>query len=160
MIIDQETFERLLPAAYEWAKTQEDFVLARGVPVTSRQADDARRAGVQDCSRVRILVVDRIPLPGNLELAEAARLTQIISDDSHGVALGYAVIIRADCWGDRELLVHNFVHVAQCERNGGLEAWVRKYLGDRRGCAQFTMGELEDEARNLAREICSSNKGK
>lgn len=160
MIIDQETFERLLPAAYDWAKTQEDFVLARGVPLTTRQADDARRAGVEDCSRVRVLVVDRIPLPENPELAEAARLTQIIPDDSRGVALGYAVIIRADCWSDRELLVHNFVHVAQCERSGGLQAWVKKYLGDRRGCAQFTMGALEDEARNVAQEICASDKGK
>ena len=160
MIIDQETFERLLPAAYDWAKTQEDFVLARGVVLTTRQANDARRAGIKDCSRVRVLVVDRIPLPENPELAEAARFTQIISDDSHGVALGHAVIIRADRWGDRELLVHNFVHVAQCERSGGLQAWVRKYLGDRRGCAQVTMGELEDEAQKVAREICSGDKTK
>jgi hypothetical protein len=153
-MIDPETFERLLPAAYDWARAQEEFVLARGVPLTARQAEDARRAGVQDCSRIRVLVVDRIPFPENPELADAARLTQIISDDSQGFAMGHAVIIRADRWGDRELLAHNFVHVAQCERSGGLECWVRQYLGDRQSCAKFTTGVLENEARDVARKIC------
>ncbi|PYL08369.1 MAG: hypothetical protein DME34_04825, partial [Verrucomicrobia bacterium] len=69
---------------------------------------------------------------------------------------GYAVIIRADAWGDRELLVHNFVHIAQCERSGGLEPWVRRYLSNRRSCAQFSLGPLEEEARGLAREICTA----
>ena len=154
-MIDQKTFERLLPEACQWTKAQEEFVLARGVALTARQMDDARRAGVQEPARVRILVVDRIPFPENPDLANAARLTHVISDDSHGVAFGYAVIIRADQWGDRELLVHNFVHVAQCERSGGIECWVGKYLGDRRASPQFTMGALEEEARKLARDICA-----
>jgi hypothetical protein len=156
-MITQETFNRLLPGAYQWAKAQEDFVLARGVPLTARQVNDARLAGVQNASRVRVLVVDRIPFPEHPELADAARFTQIITDASHGVAIGHAVIIRADRWGDRELLVHNLVHVAQCERSGGLESWVRQYLCDRRECTKFSLGSHEDEARGLAREICSEN---
>jgi len=47
------------------------------------------------------------------------------------------------------------VHVAQCERSGGLEAFVEQYLADRTTCADFTVGSLEDEARGLAREICN-----
>src|SRR5216684_2491641 len=113
-VIDQETFEQLLPFAFEWAKAQEEFILARGIPLRPEQTADARRAGVQDCSRVRVLVVDRIPVPDNKELAEAGRRTQIITDASRGVAIGHGIIIRADCWGDRELLLHNLVHVAQC----------------------------------------------
>jgi hypothetical protein len=159
-MIDQKTFEQLLPVAYQWAKAQEDFVLARGTPLSSRHTADARRAGIQDCSRVRILVVDRIPLPDDPELAEAARRTGIISHDTKCVGFGHAVIIRADCWGDRELLLHNFVHIAQCERSGGLEQWVRQYLGNRHNCAKFTIGSLEDEARRTAREICAADAAK
>jgi hypothetical protein len=156
-VIDQETFQYLLPLACQWAKTQEEFVLARGVPLRPRQIADARRVGVQDCSRVRVLVIDRIPLPDNEELAEAARYTQIITAACRGVAIGHAIIIRADSWGDRELLLHQLVHVAQCEQSGSLDHWIQRYLNDRHNCTKFTIGSLEEEARGLAREICAAD---
>jgi hypothetical protein len=157
-MIDQEKFERLAPLAYQWAKRQEAYILKHGAPLSEQQAADARRAGVQDPARVRVLVVDRIPLPDDPELAEAARRAQIITDASRGVAVGHGVIIRADSWQNRELLLHQFVHVAQCERSGGLESFVREYLGDRRSSPDFSLGSLEDEARGLAREICTADK--
>ena len=156
-VIDEKTFERLLPLAYEWAKTQEQFILERGTPLGSRYSADAGRVGVQDCARVRVLVVDRIPLPDDDELAAAARRSQIITDTCRGVAIGHGIIIRADCWGDREVVLHQLVHVAQCERSGGLQSFVREYLCDRHACANFTCGSLEEEARRIAREICAAD---
>jgi hypothetical protein len=156
-MIDQEKFERLAPLAYQWAKTQEDLILKHGAPLAPGQIADAQRGGVHDSSRVRVLVVDRIPLPDDGELAEAARRAQIITDASRGVAIGHGIIIRADCWQNRELLVHQLVNVAQCERSGGLESFVGEYLCDRRNCADFRVGSLEDEARGLAREICAAD---
>ena len=153
--IDHKTYEQLLPLVYEWTKAQEQFILAEGAPLTTEQVADARRVGVQDCSRVRVLVVDRIPLPDNSELADAARRAQIITAASSGVAIGHAIMIRADRWGDRELLLHNLVHVAQCERVGGLKKWVYDYLCDRRSSPMFTCGVFEEEARRVAREICA-----
>lgn len=154
-MVDQETFERLLPLAYQWARNWEGLALAKGVPLGSQQLVDAELAGVQDCARVRVLVVDRIPMPEDPELADAARRSQIIVDASRCVGFGYAIIIRADAWSDRELLVHNLVHIAQCERTGGLEQWVYKYLWDRRTSPEFSLGHLEEEARRLARKICN-----
>ncbi len=156
-MIDQKTFEHLLLIAYQWCKATETLVLGRGTPLSSRQIADARLAGVQDCSRVRVLVVDRIPLPDNEELAEAARRTGIITDDTRCVGFGHAIIIRADSWGDRELLLHNLVHIAQCERSGGLEQWVRQYLDNRHHCAKFSIGSLEEEARRIAHELCTTH---
>jgi hypothetical protein len=155
-MIDQTTFEQLLPLAYEWTKAQEEFVLAHGTALSPQHMADARLAGVQDCERIRILVVDRISLPEDGELAEAARSARIITEDTRCVGFGHAIIIRAEAWGDRELLAHNLVHIAQCERSGGLEQWVRQYLFDRQNSATFTMGSLEDEARRVAREICAA----
>ena len=155
MMIDQEDFERLMPLAYEWAKAQEAYVLQHGVPLTANQVSDARQAGVSAPNQVRVLVVDRIPLPDDKGLADAARSAQIITEASRGVAIGYAIIIRADCWRNGELLLHQLVHVAQCERSGGLEAWVREYLSDRRSSPNFSVGALEDEARSRARDICA-----
>jgi hypothetical protein len=155
-VIDQQIFQDLLPLAYEWAKTLEELVLTRGAPLSARHMDDARLAGVQDGARIRVLVVDRIPLPDDPELAEAAVRAGIITHDTKGVGFGHALIIRADSWGDRELLLHNLVHIAQCERSGGLQTWVRQYLSDRTTCAEFTIGSFEDEARRTAREICAT----
>jgi hypothetical protein len=155
-VIDQETFEQLLPVAYQWVKAQEELVLTHGTPLSPQQMADARLAGVRDIERVRVMVVDRIPLPEDGELAEATRRTRIITEDTRCVGFGHAVIIRVEAWGDRELLLHNLVHVAQCERSGGLEEWIRHYLIDRRTCATFTVGTLEDEARRTAREICAA----
>jgi hypothetical protein len=154
-MIDSTTFERFVPLAHEWAKAQEEFILAHGIPLGSEQLADARLAGVQEASRVRVLIVDRIPLPEDEELAAAARQSHIITDASRAVAMGYAIVIRADGWRDRELMLHQLVHVAQCERCGGLEPYLLQYLGDRRTCATFTVGIFEEEARGLAREICA-----
>ena len=156
-MVDEHQFNRLAPLAYQWAKAQEAYVLKLGVKLTGRQRADAEQVGVQQIDCVRILVVDRIALPDDKELADAARQAQIITDSSRAVAIGYAVIIRADSWQNRELLLHQLVHVAQCERSGGLEPYVREYLSDRNNSAQFSVGSLEDEARGLAREICAGS---
>ena len=153
-MVNQETFENLLPLAYHWAKEQEDFVLARGNPLSPRHARDANLVGVQDCARIRVLVVDRIPLPEDPGLAAASKRIGIITEDTRCVGFGHALIIRVDAWNDRELILHNLVHVAQCERCGGLAQWVRQYLCDRANCPNFTIGSLEQEARRIAHEIC------
>jgi hypothetical protein len=154
-MIDQQTFEVLVPLAYEWAKKQEEFVLTYGIPLDQQQMADARLAGIKECERVRVLVVDRIPVPETGDLAQAARRSSILTEDSRCTGFGHAIIIRADVWGDRELLLHNLIHLAQCERSGGLQQWIRLYLADRNNCADFTVGPLEEEARHLARELCN-----
>ncbi len=155
-VLDQETFEYLLPLAYQWARNIENFVLQHGSPLPRRQVTDARQVGVKDICRVRVLAVDRMPLPEEPALAEASRRTQIITDSCRAIAIGHAVVLRADAWGDRELFLHQLVHVAQCERSGGLEQWVRHYLVDRTNCPNFTISALEEEARRIAREICAA----
>ncbi len=156
-MVDQETFEQLFPLAFQWARNIENFVLQHGSPLPRRQVADAHQVGVKELCRVRVLAVDRMPLPEGPELAEAARRTQIITDSCRAIAIGHAVVIRADAWGDRELFLHQLVHVAQCERSGGLEQWVRQYLDDRMNCPNFTIGALEQEARRIAREICTAD---
>ena len=157
-MIDQEKFDRLAPLACQWAKAQEKYILKHGAPLNPAQIVDAERAGVRDSARVRVLVVDRIPLPDDEELAEAAQRAQIITTACRGVAIGHGIMIRADSWQNRELLLHQLVHVAQCERSGGLGSFVGEYLCDRRSSRDFSLGSLEDEARGLAHEICAADK--
>lgn len=151
---DQETFEHLLPLAYEWARKLEEFVLAHGHPLGPSHAWDAHLAGVQNCARIRVLVVDRIPMPDDPNLMEAARRLRILTQDTRCMGVGRALLVRGDAWNDRELILHNLVHIAQCERSGGLKTWCREYLADRVNCPNFTIGSFEEEARRIAREIC------
>ncbi len=97
-------------------------------------------------------------MPDDKELADAARRAQIITEASRAVAIGHGIIVRADSWQNRELLLHQLVHVAQCERSGGLDSFVSEYLADRRSSRNFSLGSLEDEARSRAREICVGQK--
>ena len=154
-MIDQEHLQHLTSLAVQWAENQEALILKYGGPLRPAQIADALRVNVQDVERIRLLVVDRIPLPDDAEIAEIARRSQIMTEASRCVTVGHGIIIRADCWQDRELLAHALVHVAQCERSGGLGSFVAEYLADRRTCADFSVGSLEDEARQLAREICA-----
>jgi hypothetical protein len=156
-MIDQQTFEQLSPLASEWALAQEELILKFGAPLGEAAVADAVRVGVEEPSRVRVLVVDRIPLPTDPNLAEASRRSNIITEASKGVAIGYGILIRADSWGDRELLLHQLVHVAQCERSGGLKSFVFEYLNDRQSSAKFTVSSLEEEARGTARDICAAD---
>ena len=156
-MIDRQKFEHLLPLAVKWAKAQEEFVLTHGSPLGARHLADARLAGVQNPARIRVLVVDRISLPDDLQLAEMSKRIGIINEDTRCMGFGYALIIRVDAWNDRELILHNLVHIAQCERSGGLKEWCQKYLGDRTSCAKFTIGSLEEEARRFARETCAAD---
>ena len=157
MTSSQEQFERLLPLAFQWARKQEDYILAKGASLGPRHVADAARAGVQYCARVRVLVVDRIPLPDNEELATIARRAHIITEASRAITLGYGIVVRADCWDDRELLLHQFVHVAQYERCADLETCLEQYLIDRLKCPDFSTGSLEEEARRDARRICAED---
>ena len=153
-MVDADTFERLLPVACEWARAQEQFVLERGIPLDAEHLADARLAGVRDCERVRVLVVDRIPLPDHPELAEATRRIGVMTPETRCVGFGHALIIRVDAWNDRELVLHNLIHIAQCERSGSLETWGCEYLRDRASCPDFSFGSLEAEARGRARDLC------
>jgi hypothetical protein len=155
-MINEEDFQRLAGLAYKWAKAQEAYVIQHGVPLTETQLADARQAGVSAPHEVRVLVVNRIQMPEDKELADASRSAQIITEASRGVAIGYAIIIRADSWQNRELLLHQLVHVAQCERSGGLGTFVHEYLSDRHRSPNFSVGNFEDEARSRARDICAA----
>lgn len=157
MTLDQAHFDRLLPLAFQWATAQEEYILAKGASLDSVHTADAQRAGVKHCSRVRIMVVDRIPYPDNEELAAIARQAHIITEASRALTFGYGILVRADRWHDRELLLHQFVHVAQYERCDDLETCLHQYLVDRRNCAKFTTGSLEEEARRIAHDICAND---
>lgn len=55
----------LLPFACAWAESNERMILQDGVQLTESQKEDARKIGVKEPNRVRLLKVEKIFLPEN-----------------------------------------------------------------------------------------------
>lgn len=150
-----QDFESLLPLACTWAMEQERVILAEGVALAAGQIADARRVGVEQPERIRLLRVAQIPQPSHPARAAAVGATRLISPLTAGLTVRYGIFIRADSWQDRSLIVHECAHAMQYERLGGFEAFLRPYLMECVNPPGYPFGPLEQEAIRLQIEICS-----
>jgi len=153
-IFTLQQFEMLLPLACAWADKQERLILQAGVSLTKAQIADAIRVGVARPEHVRLLQVAEIPAPSDPLLAAAAEATSLISPFTIGLTLRYGIFIRADCWGQRRLVVHELAHTMQYERLGSIEAFLRQYLQE---CITIGYPEapMEQEAKRIEHETCA-----
>lgn len=142
----------VVPAAAAWVWQRERSVLRKGVPLTTAQLADARALGVRHPERVRLQCVPTIatfehPLLAPLAWATRSAFAQVV-----GLTLGYAILIRQDGWGSRELVAHELAHVAQYERFGGIAPFLHAYF---RECIElgYPLGPLECEAAQEAARI-------
>lgn len=153
-IITPEQFEMLLPLACAWAAEQERIILQSGDALTASQLADARRIGVAQPERVRLLRVVQIPIPVHPALAAAASATNLISPSTEGLTLRYGIFLRTDCWEQRALLVHELVHTSQYERLGGFQGFLRPYLLECITPPGYPYGSMEREAIATAARLC------
>lgn len=153
-MVTPEQFKVLLPLACKWAEEQEKVILRDGVPLSTNQVADARRIGVAQPERVRLRVVEEIPLPTHPGLRMAAEVTGLISRMTIGLTLRYGIFIRSDCWGERRLVVHELVHTLQYERLGGFMPFLEQYLQE---CITigYPAAPMEQEAKRIEREMCA-----
>ena len=147
-----ENFTLILADATEWVRIGESVILRSGRCLDRRELEDARLAGVQNSAKIRVLTVPAIPQPKREPLAKANQLVQLITEGSTGLTLNYGIYIKQGYEHDRRLLVHEFVHVAQFERLGGIEGFLREYLMEclRHG---YHYSPLEQESDELSRTI-------
>jgi hypothetical protein len=152
-MITQAEFKKLLPIACAWAEEQEAAILRDGVALTMSQVADARRIGIAHPERVRLRVVDEIPLPRHPLLREAAETTGLISPLTAGLTLRYGIFIQSESWGERRLVVHELAHTAQYERLGGFGPFLEQYLLECITPPGYPFGPLEQEAKRIERHM-------
>lgn len=145
-------FDRLLPLAANWVQRQEKRMLRIGVPLSEQELADARAIGVADADRVRLLQLDRVPLPTDPMLRASAAAIQFLTPATRGLALRYGIFVRSDCWRDRALIAHEMAHVMQYERLGGILPFLRQYLFE---CITigYPAAPLEQEAISISRTV-------
>jgi hypothetical protein len=149
-----DQFEALLPLAVQWAEAKEKVALKRGTALAPQYMQDAKSVGVRYPERVRIHEVFQIPIPKHPILKAAADATQLITPAAIGISLGHGIFIHNNFADDRYTIVHELVHTMQCEKFGGLYAFLEKYLWE---CIEIGYPEapMEQEAVRLAGNICN-----
>jgi hypothetical protein len=149
---------RILPFAYAWCEKQEALILAKGEPLSEAQQADARRAGVACPEKIRILWTETLPEPDHAELLFLAKQMGLFSPKTTGFAIGYGISLQPALREDRCTFVHQCVHVAQCERLGGIRPFLNDYV---RECIEpgYPFGTLEQEALLVAKDICKPPAG-
>lgn len=102
-------------------------VASFGRPLDNSKLLLARRVGVAQPQRVRIVLVDALPMPEDLELRAAAVQTGLLGPGMVGLTLGYSVFI---CQGHetKRVLSHELRHVYQYEQTGSIATFLPGYL--------------------------------
>ena len=136
----------LLPSAIAWAEAQASIVLTSGNALNPPKLQLARNVGVVKPERIRIRVFDRLPLPTEAALREAAVQTGLLGPSMIGLTLGYAVLICRGHEASPRLLSHEFRHVYQYETAGSIAAFLPGYLQQIVAVGYFN-APLEADAR-------------
>ena len=137
------------PIVTAWAAWQRARAMRRGRPLTARQRRIAAAVGVAHPEDIRLLLVDRVPIPGGRWIDALARRLGLPGPDVDGLTLGHAILVR-HCALSEELLAHECRHVQQCEAAGSMARFLRAYLGQvaRHG---YRQAPFEVDARDAAR---------
>jgi hypothetical protein len=149
---------RLLPLAtpmvHAWAAWQAARGSRRGRPLSQAEREVAMAVGVREPGRVRLLLVDRVPIPGTEWLARLARRLGLPGLDVDGLTLGSTIFIRRGALS-LALLAHECRHVRQYEEAGSLGRFLRRYLQQvaRHG---YHDAPMEADAREAARRWARS----
>jgi hypothetical protein len=152
--ITPKQFIFILPLAIEWAEAKEKVVLEHGIPLSNSQIEDAKRVGVIQPEKVKILKVPQIPSPKHPILKSASEAIQFITPSTVGLTLRYGIFIHSDFFGDRRLIVRELVHTSQYEKLGGFLPFFRKYFLELIKIG-YPKAPMEQEAIKMSEKICS-----
>lgn len=125
--MDLHDLPRLMPRAVAWAEVVAAHVASTGEPLDASGLSDAKTVGVQRPERVRVLMVDHLPLPSDSDLQAAALETGLLGPTMTGLTLGHSILIRHGQMS-RRLLSHECRHVFQYEQAGSIAEFLPLYL--------------------------------
>jgi hypothetical protein len=117
----------ILPKTLAWANEQSQQGLAVGRVLTPREIEDAGLVGVAAPEKIRLALVDEVPMPDDPMLREVVIRTGLLNQDIAGLTLGYAIFITPRHLS-RRLLTHECRHVHQYEMAGSIDQFMPEYL--------------------------------
>lgn len=123
----QNNFEQLLKRVNVWAQEQSRVAIEAGTLLSKEESGLAKMVGVEHPELVRILEVDVIPVPSDIELKTMAEATGLFSPDIAGITFNYGIYIKK---GHRKnhLVSHELRHVYQYEKAGSIQNFLNAYI--------------------------------
>ena len=118
---------KLLPQAIEWVESCSAEILSKGKLLTAAGIKVARSVGVLDPEKIRVELVESLPLPVDQMLQDVALQTGLLGPDMAGVTFGHGIYACTDHVTNR-LLAHECRHVFQYEAAGSIAAFLPVYL--------------------------------
>ena len=156
-MINQQELNLLIEAASTWIEEQEAYILENGTPLNQAIIDNAQNLlPIKDIKNVRVMVVDKIPLPTNDILRNAMTQFGFIGENSNGIAFGlscrYGIFLNTSSRDNTKILIHELTHTMQYERAGGIRPFLQQYIQE---CIEpgYPLGSLEQEAINVCNKV-------
>ena len=122
-----DSISSLLPKAIDWARQECNRVSKEGEPLVPDWMDIARQVGVSHPERIRIALVDHMPIPDDQEVRDACDDLKLLGPNAVGLTLGYAILIRKGMLS-RQVVAHECRHVNQFEDAGSLDGFLTIYI--------------------------------
>jgi len=117
----------ILPLAVRWANKHSNNIQQKGKSLTAKEIELAHQVGVIDAEKVRVLIIEKIPIPTHPALAKTAKAAGFMAASPAGMTLGYSIYI-CDGFHSERLLSHELRHVQQYEHYGSIKHFLREYL--------------------------------
>lgn len=140
----QEQLNAFAPPAIKWLNQVASEMATHARRLSSQEQALAKEVGVKDPTRVRIALVEEMPLPHDEPLRSMALKLGYGNQAIAGGCIGHLVWINKRHAGNRALLAHELVHVAQQERMSQ-EQYFRRYMAELT-VVGYTRSPLEVEA--------------
>src|ERR1700726_2640428 len=118
---------QLLPKVLDWVEAQEKLALNQGSALSPAALNDARAAGVHTPENIRMCVVSEIPQPEHPRIRQLEAELGLITSQTVAITFGFGIFVRTEQSHHRETMVHECVHVAQCE-NLGMDDFLMQYV--------------------------------
>jgi hypothetical protein len=131
--------------AIKWAEEHSEKIQSEGTSLTKEQVKIAKQVGVTNTDKIRILEVNKVPIPENESLSAAATQIGFLTDEMKALTLGHSIYI---CKGKNtiQLLSHELRHVYQHEAFGSIPQFLVEYL-KQIALVGFENSLLEQDAR-------------
>lgn len=136
----------IAPATARWAQDQERRILAEGRPLEAEALAFARNLKIENPDGVRVLEIAPVPSPVPRPLLKLVDRWGFPVITPAGMTLGRGIYILP---GQSRVIPHELVHVAQYQRLGGIEPFMRQYLIECLVHGYFA-APLEVEAREVS----------
>ena len=138
----------MTPIVHCWIRRQETHICRQGRPLDGAALNFARRIGVAEPHRVRVLTVAHIPLPAQRLAKAVARFSHVMLADPVALTAGQGIYVQKGIEDDPMVLRHELVHVRQYQQIGR-KRFLRRYILE---CLieGYNCAPLEKEARRLS----------